>query len=113
MAFVTENGPPAASSSAHDVDGGPTALGSPEFDLDGHDAVIAYDRWFFTALGTPDQLIVEITNDLVNWVLVESLHVRHVVVGSNFVFGQGRSGNLALLQQLGDLSVAGADASPN
>ncbi|MCP3902590.1 MAG: VCBS repeat-containing protein [Planctomycetes bacterium] len=60
-AFVTDNGPPGGSELANDVDGGPTHLVSPLLDLAGTDAEINYSRWFFSDLGVPDTLTVEIT----------------------------------------------------
>ncbi|MCZ6812018.1 MAG: FG-GAP-like repeat-containing protein [Planctomycetota bacterium] len=74
MAFVTENGPPGGDASSSDVDGGPTYLRSPVIDLDGTDALVTYARWAFTALGAPDALTVEVSNDAGdNWTLVESV----------------------------------------
>ena len=47
----------------------------------------------------------------VEHVLVDALHARHIVIGDDFRFGQGRQGDFALLKQLGtrfDFSVQAA-----
>ena len=74
MAFVTDNGPPGGGVGDNDVDGGPTTLTSPLIDLQGTNARISYQRWFYTALATPDVLTVEVSNDNGDtWTLVESV----------------------------------------
>jgi riboflavin kinase / FMN adenylyltransferase len=40
-------------------------------------------------------------DEFITRVLVQGLGVRHVIVGEDFCFGKGRTGNLALLQQRG------------
>ena len=40
-------------------------------------------------------------SDFVSEVLVDQLQVRHALVGSNFVFGHERRGNIALLKDMG------------
>lgn len=74
--FVTGNATTANANSPGlaDVDGGPTDLLSPILNLAGSDADITYQRWFYTSTtGTPDSLVVDVTNDLVNWVNVETV----------------------------------------
>ncbi len=39
--------------------------------------------------------------EFVKHILVQSMHVSHIVVGENFTFGAGRRGNVALLHVLG------------
>ena len=39
--------------------------------------------------------------DFVQQVLVDGLHIQHVIIGDDFRFGQNRQGNFALLEQLG------------
>lgn len=41
-------------------------------------------------------------HDFVEEVLVDQLNARHVLVGSNFVFGHARRGNTALLKEMGE-----------
>lgn len=55
--FVTDN------DRYEDVDGGPTRLLSPTFSLDGGDGLIEYAYWMYSSGGTPDNLIVSISND--------------------------------------------------
>ena len=58
----------------NDVDGGPVQLLSPVISLDAPDAEISYARWFHSSVGTPDELIVELSRDAgVSWVLVETV----------------------------------------
>jgi riboflavin kinase / FMN adenylyltransferase len=40
--------------------------------------------------------------DFVTHILVNKLNVRHIVVGENFLFGQGQQGDTELLQSLGE-----------
>lgn len=70
-AFVTQNGPPGGAAADDDVDGGPTDLISPAIDMSGTDGTITYSRWFYTS--TDDDLTVWVTDDGVNWVLVETI----------------------------------------
>ncbi len=62
---------------SNDVDGGATTLTSPTFDLTGAEtALISYWRWFSNDAGaTPrtDVFTVDITDDGVNWVNVETV----------------------------------------
>ncbi len=65
-AFVTKNGLPNGSAADSDVDGGPTHLLSPVLNLEGTDALISYDRWFFSdgsVNHVPDHLTVDVSND--------------------------------------------------
>jgi len=39
--------------------------------------------------------------DFIEQILVRGLHIKHLVVGDDFHFGQGRQGNFATLQQAG------------
>lgn len=71
QAFVTGNASFGAAADVADLDGGPTDLISPEFDLTGTDGWISYDRWFFSNGGTLDRMEVSVTNDGLNWQLVE------------------------------------------
>jgi riboflavin kinase/FMN adenylyltransferase len=48
--------------------------------------------------------------EFIDRVLVESLRARHVVVGDNFVFGKGRSGNAQKLKEKGAISGFGVTA---
>jgi riboflavin kinase/FMN adenylyltransferase len=41
--------------------------------------------------------------DFISRLLVDTLHVRHLVVGDDFVFGHARSGTVADLQQAGNM----------
>src|SRR5690606_17345664 len=94
IAWVTQNGLPGQAASSNDVDGGPHYLITPAFNLEGQDGIVSYDRWFYCddvgAVGA-DQLVVEITNDGVNWVTVETVTtnagvwVRHEFLVSSFV----------------------------
>jgi len=71
IAFITENGLVGGTAGANDIDGGPTILTSPTIDLDASDAIISFNYWFYTRLGTPDSLIVEVSNDNgANWTQV-------------------------------------------
>ncbi|MEW6445679.1 MAG: bifunctional riboflavin kinase/FAD synthetase [Pseudomonadota bacterium] len=40
--------------------------------------------------------------DFVRQILIERLHVRHVLIGDDFRFGHGRSGDFALLARMGE-----------
>jgi riboflavin kinase/FMN adenylyltransferase len=40
--------------------------------------------------------------DFVHFILVGALHAKHVVIGDNFSFGCDRTGNIALLETLGE-----------
>jgi riboflavin kinase/FMN adenylyltransferase len=61
------------------------------------------------ALGVEILVVLEFTHDFAGWspenfvdrVLVEGLHARHAVVGSNFTFGFKAMGTLATLSELG------------
>jgi riboflavin kinase/FMN adenylyltransferase len=55
-----------------------------------------------------DLLLAELSaEEFIDRVLVESLRVLHVIVGDNFVFGKGRSGNVQKLKEKGDISGFG------
>lgn len=61
-------------------------------------------NWGFGALlclRFDEKLAVLTAEMFVKQCLVESLGVKHIVVGDDFVFGYRREGNLALLEQLG------------
>jgi CxxC motif-containing protein (DUF1111 family) len=73
MAYVTQNGAPGGAVGEADVDGGPTDLLSPVIDLQGTDGTVSFSRWFFSESGTPDTLTVWVTDDGVDWQLVETL----------------------------------------
>jgi hypothetical protein len=65
MAFTTENCEPFAPPGSCDVEGGPTYLIRALTELDGTNALITYDRWFFTS-GSGDlqrSLRTDISND--------------------------------------------------
>ena len=51
-----------------DLDGGPTVLTSPPMDVSPDGAVVSYAYWFFNSNEDGDTMIVEISNDGVNWV---------------------------------------------
>lgn len=53
------------------------------------------------------QRATESAEDFVNEVLVDCLNTRHVVVGEDFHFGHRRSGNVALLAEMGSESGFG------
>jgi hypothetical protein len=54
-------------------------LVSPVISLDAPDAEISYARWFHSSIGTPDELIVELSRDAgVSWVLVETVATTDV-----------------------------------
>ncbi len=74
LAFVTQNGPPGGAAADSDVDLGPTYLTSPVLDISGTDAVISYQRWFFS-MGLPnDQLTIEVSNNGGgSWVFVDAV----------------------------------------
>ena len=62
-----------------------------------------------------EQQSVETATDFVERVLVRALHTRTIVVGEDFHFGRQRSGNVALLRELGalhDFDVDGRDLVP-
>ncbi|MHC5026348.1 MAG: choice-of-anchor J domain-containing protein, partial [Planctomycetota bacterium] len=63
MCFVTENGVAGGAPGDADLDGGPTRLISPQVDLDGTDGSITFARWHYSALGSPDAMTVQISND--------------------------------------------------
>ena len=63
LAFVTQNGPPGGAAANYDVDGGPAYLTSPVLDISGTDAVISYQRWFFSDGLPNDQLTIEVSNN--------------------------------------------------
>ncbi len=69
---VTQNGLPGGTASSADVDGGPTDLVSPLLNFAGGDGYVSYRRWFFST-STGDVLLVQIANDGINWVTVESV----------------------------------------
>jgi len=49
-------------------------------------------------------------DEFIGWVLQRGLQVRHLIVGDDFRFGQGRRGDFALLQQTGLRSGFGVEA---
>jgi hypothetical protein len=56
------------------VTGGTTRLVSPAWDLTGSpEARLSYSRWFLSTVGTTDFLFVEISNNGVNWLGVETI----------------------------------------
>ena len=70
--YVTDNAQGDA-----DVDGGPTRLTSPTLDAsalpDPDDVRVSYHRWFTSESGTPDSLLVEVSNDDgQNWTTLET-----------------------------------------
>lgn len=72
--MVTQLGSAGQSAGSHDVDGGPTDLDSPAFNLSGADGIIDYSRWFYSANGTPDSMVVQISNNNgASWVTVETI----------------------------------------
>ena len=46
-----------------DVDDGPFELVSPVIHLTTEDAVVSYTRWFVSEIGTPDELVVEVSRN--------------------------------------------------
>lgn len=50
--------------------------------------------------------------DFVTRILVDGLAARHLLIGDDFCFGQGRRGNFALLQQLGQMHRFVVEAMP-
>jgi hypothetical protein len=70
--WVTQNGVPNGGASAADVDGGPTDLISPPLDLAGTDGLVRYTRWFYSST-SEDTLLVQVSNDGLNWATVESV----------------------------------------
>lgn len=59
---------------ANDVDFGPVRLVSPLISLPSADAEVSYAKWFYTASGTPDALLVEMSrDDGGTWQLVETV----------------------------------------
>lgn len=75
-AAFTKNAPlPTSAVGTADVDGGRTSIISPVFDLRNYgDPVISYMRWYTNDMGTSptlDNWEVYITNDGINWRLVE------------------------------------------
>ena len=81
VAWVTGQGSPGGSLGENDVDGGVTTLKTPVFDLSQYaNAVnpveISYWRWYSNGTGAApytDSARVEISNDLTNWIEVETL----------------------------------------
>ncbi len=74
MAFVTDNGLPGQDAGVHDVDGGPTRLISPPMDVSSLAVAIHYRCWVFSATGTPDTLITEVSNnDGQTWTYVDAV----------------------------------------
>jgi len=47
------------------------------------------------------EMVARSAENFVTEILVEGLHIAHVVVGYDFCFGKGRSGNAAMLTQFG------------
>lgn len=70
--FVTMNGVAGGTATATDVDGGPTSLISPSINLAGKDAVIGYDRWFYSNSGLRS-LNIAVSGDGTTWVTVENV----------------------------------------
>lgn len=52
-------------------------------------------------IGFDEARAAQSAGDFVDEVLVDALNAREVVVGANFHFGHGRSGNLAMLDEVG------------
>jgi len=56
--------------------------------------------WFFCPPFDAAMEMLE-PDQFINRLLVDTLHIRHLVVGDDFVFGHGRSGTVADLQRAG------------
>lgn len=74
FAFITENGTPGGAAGQSDVDGGPTTLISPVWQLGETDAIVSFKRWHFSVGGLTDPLIVEATNNSIDWVPVMEIY---------------------------------------
>lgn len=73
MAFVTQNGLVGDALGAADVDGGPTHLISPTIDLTNSNAVVSFNRWFYSN-GLTDVLQVSVSNNNGgSWVTVKNI----------------------------------------
>ncbi len=82
VCWVTGQGSVGGAQGENDVDGGATTLLSPVFDLTGSSTPgvanfeIEYWRWYVNGTGASpysDTFVIEISNDLVNWILVEEV----------------------------------------
>ena len=74
--YFTGQGTPGGSIGENDIDSGHTTLVSPPIDLSAGDARIGYWRWYSNDTGSApneDVLEVEISNDGLNWVDVETV----------------------------------------
>jgi len=49
-------------------------------------------------------------DDFIQKILVQGLSVRHLIVGDDFCFGKGRSGNFSLLREAGEAHRFGVEA---
>ncbi len=89
MCYVTD-GRAGTSLGQYDVDGGATTLLSPVFDLSSApDARISYWRWYSNNTGASpnaDVFVVDITNDGVNWVNVETVGPAGPGTGGGWIF---------------------------
>ncbi len=72
--YVTQNGTPGGQAGAADVDGGPTRLTSPVLNLAGQPgASVSYWYWQYSVNGSPDPLVVEVSNNNgASWVQARS-----------------------------------------
>lgn len=51
--------------------------------------------------------------DFIRKVLVEGLHVKHLVVGDDFHFGKSRRGNVAMLRRAGEIAEFDVEDTPS
>jgi murein tripeptide amidase MpaA len=90
MCYVTQNGAPGAAAGLTDVDGGPTRLVSPPINLAGAaSALVQYNRWVYSANGSPDPLIVEISHDGQSFMQVELVTTTNGWKAASFVVPEG------------------------
>lgn len=83
--FVTGQHVNGSPFNSNDVDLGPVRLVSPTIELTTADAEIRYARWFYTNVGTPDELVVEVSrDDGATWAVAEVITHEPSWVQSSF-----------------------------
>ncbi len=85
--FATQNGAVGGAAGLSDVDDGPTRLVSPVIDLSGAaSGLFTYARWCYSANGSPDLLVTEVSNDNgETWTRVDQTPTTHGWKVASFV----------------------------
>ena len=89
MCWFTGQGSPGGGAGENDVDGGHTTLLAPPVALGGADARIGYWRWYSNNTGSDpgtDVFRVQITDDGVNWVDVETVGPDGPETGGGWIY---------------------------